>query len=112
MSKIISGVPTQTERQQMIELQRLIRTADDVSCDDCGCTNFISIYKIRKLSGLMTGTGKDTVIPIPVYACADCGHVNEKFLKSVGLDRDEVKPEDINMPEDLEDNSIEPPAGI
>lgn len=91
MSKIIpgniaGGAPN--EQEQMAELARLIRTAEDVHCDSCGATNFINIYKIRKISGLMSGSGRDMVIPVPVYACADCGHVNEKFLKSVGLDRD------------------------
>ena len=91
MSKIINpvgGAPTD-EQEQMAQLARLIRTAEDVKCDDCGSMNFINIYRIRKISGLMSGSGRDMVIPVPVYACADCGHVNEKFLKSVGLDRDE-----------------------
>jgi hypothetical protein len=92
MSKIIPGniggqVPN--EQEQMAELARLIRNAEDVTCDECGATNFINIYKIRKISGLMSGSGRDMIVPVPVYACADCGHVNEKFLKSVGLDRDE-----------------------
>ena len=92
MAKIMGanqGAPTLDDQQQMAELARLIRSAQDVVCDSCGGTNFINIYKIRKISGLMSGSGKDMVIPVPVYACADCGHVNEKFLKSVGLDRDE-----------------------
>lgn len=104
MSKIIpgniGGGPAVDEQQQMAELARLIRTAEDVKCDACGATNFINIYKMRKISGLMSGSGRDMVIPVPVYACADCGHVNDKFLKSVGLDRDEptipspeIKPE-------------------
>ena len=94
MSKIIGGAQQPTEQQQMAELARLIRGAEDVKCDACGASNFINIYKIRKISGLMTGTGKDMIIPVPVYACADCGHVNEKFLKSVGLDRDEPVTKD------------------
>jgi len=91
MSKIINPAGPQTvdEQQQLAQLAKLIRTAEDVICDDCGASNFINIYKIRKISGLMSGSGRDMVIPVPVYACANCGHVNEKFLKSVGLDRDE-----------------------
>lgn len=91
MSKIIPGnIGAPDEKQQMAELARLIRTAEDVKCDECSATNFINIYRIRKVSGLMSGSGRDMVVPVPVYACADCGHVNEKFLKSVGLDRDET----------------------
>lgn len=98
MSKIIpgniGGGPAPTEQEQMAELARLIRTAEDVTCDACGASNFINIYKIRKISGLMSGSGRDMVVPVPVYACADCGHVNEKFLKSVGLDRDTPAKDD------------------
>lgn len=97
MSKIIPGNiggPAPSEQEQMAELARLIRTAEDVKCDSCGSSNFINIYKIRKISGLMSGSGRDMVVPVPVYACADCGHVNEKFLKSVGLDRDEPAKDD------------------
>ncbi len=95
MSKIIPGnipggrIPP-TEQEQMAELGRLMKTADYVKCDSCGASNFLSIYRIRKISGLMSGSGKDVIIPIPVYACADCGHVNKKFLKSVGLDNEET----------------------
>lgn len=104
MTKIINGnvggaiPPDMDERQQMIEMARLIRSADDITCDSCGATNFINVYKIRRISGLMSGTGRDMVVPVPVYACADCGHVNEKFLKSVGLDRDAESVPDIPEP--------------
>jgi len=92
MNKIISPNAPQgnqpDQQEQMAELARMIRSAEDVTCDECGGSSFINVYKIRKISGLLTGTGKDMVVPVPIYACADCGHVNERFLKSVGLDRD------------------------
>ena len=28
----------------------------------------------------MTGTAQDALLPIPVFACSKCGHVNEEFL--------------------------------
>ena len=40
---------------------------------------------MRKVSGLINGTGRDMIIPVPVYACANCGHVNEMFAKNTGL---------------------------
>jgi hypothetical protein len=35
---------------------------------------------MRKLSALLSPTGQETMIPIPVFACAKCGHINKGFL--------------------------------
>ena len=51
-----------------------------VSCDECGSIHFIQAVHIRKASGLLTGTGQTSYIPIPVFACLDCNHVNTEFL--------------------------------
>ncbi len=50
-----------------------------VTCDECGGIHFEQVVIIRKASGLLTGTGKPTYIPIPVFACKSCGHVNSEF---------------------------------
>lgn len=51
-----------------------------VTCDECGETYFDQSLIIRKASGLLTGTGQPGYIPIPVFICRACGHVNEEFL--------------------------------
>ncbi len=51
-----------------------------VVCDECGHVHFQQVLVIRKASGLLTGTGKPTYVPIPVFACNKCGHVNSEFL--------------------------------
>ena len=50
-----------------------------VTCDECGHTYFEQAIVLRKASGLLTGTGKPSYIPIPVFACRECGHVNAEF---------------------------------
>ena len=50
------------------------------TCDECGHDTFIQVYKMRKLSALLSPTGKPTMIPIQVFACAKCGHINPEFL--------------------------------
>ena len=35
---------------------------------------------LRKASKFLTGTQQDALIPLPVFSCAKCGHVNEEFL--------------------------------
>jgi hypothetical protein len=51
-----------------------------VVCDECGGIYFQEVLHIRKVSGLVTGTGKISYIPIPVFQCTNCNHVNEEFL--------------------------------
>ena len=57
-----------------------ITQTSSVSCDECGGVFFEQQTVIRKASGLLTGTGKPTYVPIPVFACTKCGYVNGEFL--------------------------------
>ena len=50
-----------------------------VVCEKCGHEHFIQVSMIRKLSQMLAPTGQPALIPIPVFACAACGHVNEEF---------------------------------
>jgi len=38
---------------------------------------------LRKASKFLTGTAQDALIPIPVFACGKCGHVNKDFLPAL-----------------------------
>ena len=49
-------------------------------CEECGNDTFVQVFKMRKLSALLAPTGQDTMIPVQVFACAKCGHINEIFL--------------------------------
>ena len=49
------------------------------TCEACSNDTFIQVYKMRKLSALLSPTGKPTMIPIQVFACHKCGHINEEF---------------------------------
>lgn len=51
-----------------------------VTCDNCQEIYFDQSLIIRKASGLLTGTGSPGYVPIPVFVCRKCGHVNEEFL--------------------------------
>jgi len=64
--------------QQNINLDMSQTSA--VTCDDCGGVYFEQALVMRKASGLLTGTGQPSYIPIPVFTCKNCGHVNEEFL--------------------------------
>jgi hypothetical protein len=49
------------------------------SCDECKNEVFQEGVMLRKASRFLTGTSQDALIPIPVFACAKCGHVNQEF---------------------------------
>ena len=57
-----------------------METALDVSCEKCGNKYFIEVTAIKKISALVSPTGKEILVPIPALACFDCKHVNDIFL--------------------------------
>lgn len=60
--------------------------ADDVTCDKCGDTRFEPVYLIKRLSKLLSPTGKEELIPLgppvipPIFACYACGWINDEFI--------------------------------
>lgn len=54
--------------------------AKDVSCDNCQNYTFDETYLMKHVSALVSPTQKEGFIPIPVFACASCGHINDAFL--------------------------------
>ena len=48
-------------------------------CEECKNETFTQVYKIRKLSALLSPTGEQAMIPIQIFACAKCGNVNPSF---------------------------------
>ena len=57
-----------------------INQTTSVTCEECQGTYFEQALVIRKASGLLTGQSKPSYIPIPVFKCSKCGHVNGEFL--------------------------------
>ena len=55
------------------------QTTEEV-CESCGNDTFTQVYKMRKLSALLSPTGTEAMIPVQVFACAKCGHINSAFL--------------------------------
>ena len=51
-----------------------------VVCEECKNDTFIPAFKMRKMSALLSPHGKETMIPMQVFACAKCGHINNDFL--------------------------------
>jgi uncharacterized Zn finger protein len=57
-----------------------LENTDAVTCDECGSEVFSPSFLLRKVSALLSPSGKDALVPIQVFSCDKCGHVNEEFL--------------------------------
>jgi len=56
--------------------------ADDMQpiiCEECGGMYFRQVMAINKVSKLLTGSDKDTMVPVPVFRCDDCGAIPKDF---------------------------------
>jgi uncharacterized Zn finger protein len=51
-----------------------------MTCDECGHEVFQEGMMLRKVSKFLTGNAQDGLVPIPVFMCSKCGHVNQEFL--------------------------------
>ena len=52
-----------------------------VKCDKCENQTFKQTLIIRKLSALVSPNGQEQYIPVGVFSCEKCGHVNAEFEK-------------------------------
>jgi hypothetical protein len=55
-----------------------------VICEQCNGIYFEQSLTIRKVSGILTGQAEASYIPIPVFQCKACGHVNSEFQPKKG----------------------------
>ena len=51
-----------------------------VKCDKCENQTFKNTLILRKLSALVSPNGQEQYIPVAVFACEKCGHVNSEFV--------------------------------
>jgi len=65
------------EQQQQMNIDFSQTTAE--VCEKCENDTFVQVYRMRKLSALLSPTGQETMIPIQVFACAKCSHINKGF---------------------------------
>ena len=49
-------------------------------CEECENDTFHHVFKMRKLSALLSPVGEETMIPVQAFACVKCGHINKAFL--------------------------------
>ena len=53
--------------------------AKSIVCEKCDGTIYSVIFFIKRISALVSPTGKDQVFPIQTFECRGCGHINDEF---------------------------------
>jgi hypothetical protein len=53
--------------------------AKTLECDECGCKGFKQTMMLKKLSALISPNGQEALIPVMVFACEACSHINKEF---------------------------------
>jgi len=67
--------------QQQLDISK----ADTIMCEECGNASFIPAFFLKKISALMSPTGKEAIVPMQVFSCGSCGTVPQNMLESAGL---------------------------
>ena len=52
----------------------------DVVCEKCGNQTFSMAFLFKKISAVLSPNGKESMIPLQIYKCDECGHINKEFL--------------------------------
>ena len=56
-----------------------------IKCESCSNPTFKQTLLLRKLSALVSPDGQETIVPMQVFGCEKCGHVNKEFSDVSGI---------------------------
>jgi len=77
--------PQGTIQKQKQQVQVDLKQAETIKCGDCGNYLFITSFILKKLSALVSPNGQESLIPVQVYSCGNCGKVADGFLDGSGV---------------------------
>ena len=49
--------------------------AETMTCQKCGNSIFIQGYVIKRISAIVSPTGKEMIAPVQVFNCGNCGEM-------------------------------------
>ena len=75
MSHPDGGMP---QGQQQLDISK----ADTIVCEGCGNASFIQAFFLKKISALMSPTGKEAVVPMQVFSCGNCGAIPKNMIET------------------------------
>ena len=69
------------QMQEQIDISK----TSAIKCEKCENQTFKQSLLLRKLSALVSPNGQETLVPVQVFACEKCGHVNTEFSDVSGI---------------------------
>ena len=69
------------QMQEQIDISK----TSAVKCEKCENPTFKQSLLIRKMSALVSPNGQEAIVPVQVFACEKCGHVNSEFSDVSGI---------------------------
>ena len=76
--------------KQQAQVKVDLKQADTIKCKECGNYLWIQSFVLKKLSALVSPTGQETMIPVQVFSCGNCGKIAEGMLDE---SEEEKKPD-------------------
>ena len=76
MSSHPKGMPP---RQDGLQLD--ISKTDTIVCENCGNASFIQAFFLKKVSALVSPTGKEAIVPMQVFSCGNCGTIPKNMTE-------------------------------
>ena len=68
------------EREQE-GLQIDLSKAETIVCENCGNASFIQAFFLKKVSALVSPTGKEAIVPMQVFSCGNCGTIPKNMTE-------------------------------
>lgn len=56
-----------------------LENINSIECENCKGETFTPVFIIKHLSALISPSGEETLIPIQIFKCCNCDHINEIF---------------------------------
>ena len=72
-----------SNKKNQIHMNVDMSLAKDIQCESCDGIAFRSCFLIKKISALVSPTGKEAIVPVETFACNSCGHINTQFMPTM-----------------------------
>ena len=79
------GLDVQGDKRKYQEPPQQIDIGDTetIICEKCGNASFIQSFFLKRISPLVSPTGKEAIVPIQVLACGNCGSIPKNMMSQI-----------------------------
>ena len=79
------GLDVQGDKRKYQEPPQQIDIGDTetIICEKCGNASFIQSFFLKRISPLVSPTGKEAIVPIQVFACGNCGSIPKNMMSQI-----------------------------